>query len=454
MQKSKNFLKKIGLKEVVLGVIILYFIAFSSYFSLKLEGGIFPDEGHHYEVSVAYSKVRAFSGMPENSEETYKYGDITRVPSLYYWLNARIINFNKTEIPDIIVLRLLSVLFGAFTLLFIYLLSREVIEKKWLQILPVYLLSNTLMFVFLNGAVNYDNPMNFLAISSVFFFIKYIKDLKIHYLLLFIVCSLLGILIKFTMLPLFVILSIILIYMVFVKRKYPKSIQIDFKNILLAPSILVMLFFIGKIYISNLVDYGSLTPSCDAVLGHDICISYGKIYMRDDALNRIDIFTKEGLDVVFDKRLSPFEYFFDWVQRISGTIYGITGHKTLDQSRWFVSFYPTLFLILFVVAIRKYSPKFVLVNILSIASVFYAFILFVYQNYRTYLITGNFGVALQGRYLFPVLPLFYIVMVYYVERINNRILRSILIIVLLLGWLYGCLYFFITNYPNSWFKVF
>jgi len=165
--------------KIVLLLILGIFLSYSLFLATNLRRGIIPDEPAHLIFSKHFSTTW---GIPEDTFETYSQGwYIQHNPFLYYWINGRVINLFQTIIPSIsewqilVSLRILSVFYSLGTLLFCYLLSKEIVTGKWWQLLPPFLLSNTLMFVFLSGGVNYDNLANLLSMAGLFYLIRVLK---------------------------------------------------------------------------------------------------------------------------------------------------------------------------------------------------------------------------------------------------------------------------------------
>jgi hypothetical protein len=180
--KNKEHLKRLWEShntKIVLIFIFAIFLAYSTFLALRLDTGLIPDEPAHFTFSKHYSTTL---GIPPDTYETYSWGwYIKQNPFLYYWINGRIINLIKFVNPEIsdlnllIGLRLVSVLYSFGTVYFCFLLSREVIKHQWWQLLPVFLLTNTLMFVFISGGIHYDNLANFLSMVSLYFLVRSFK---------------------------------------------------------------------------------------------------------------------------------------------------------------------------------------------------------------------------------------------------------------------------------------
>lgn len=164
--EEEHKIKQSKAELFLLLVLLLVFLAYSVFIAIRLDTGISPDEPAHFIFSKHYSTTW---GKPPDTLETYSQGwYIEQNPFLYYWTNGRIINLTQLINPSVtdatllLILRLLSSLYSTGTLIFLYLLSKLIIHKAWWRLLPVFLLSNTLMFVLLSGGVNYDNLANLL----------------------------------------------------------------------------------------------------------------------------------------------------------------------------------------------------------------------------------------------------------------------------------------------------
>ena len=153
-QENKSKAEKIHAATIIFLALLLIFVGISAFIARKLNGGIIPDEGVHLNLSIHYSTSW---GIPSDTSETYRLGYVGHRPFLYYWINGRVINVlglfldSPSTYKIWVVLRLVNVFYAGLTVIFGYLLAREIIQNKWWQLLPVFLLTNTLMFVFLSG---------------------------------------------------------------------------------------------------------------------------------------------------------------------------------------------------------------------------------------------------------------------------------------------------------------
>jgi 4-amino-4-deoxy-L-arabinose transferase-like glycosyltransferase len=456
MGMIKKLVKHKSTPKIVLGFILLIFVVFSLYLALDIKMGVSPDSYYHLEVSQAYSKTL---GIPENAPETYKWTDITRIPYLSFWLNGRILNLNEVtfNFDPVILLRIFNIITSLGTLIFVYLISKEIIKNKWGKILPVFLLSNTLMFVFLSSSINYDNLTILFCTISLYFLIKYLKspkELK-NSLPLWIFLSL-GSLTKLSVLPLAFIVVLVWAFVLFKKkilgREYLKQL-FNFPNILYLVLLAILLFLNLNLYGVNILKYGKLTPSCLQMLTYEQCLENGVFYRNEYKIPKVfegNIFEAINL-VITRQRIGPLLYMPYWIVEMSKKIFGIMGDRSMFMPYeylppYFLYFFLGIFLII------KHRKKWKVIDkALIVISLFYVFILMYYNTYRSYITHNWMDLALQGRYIFPVLPIMYILFSKYFLKIKNKKLLNILIVVLVVLFLLGSIGYFFAYVPSDWF---
>ena len=293
MQKNnlKVLWKKVN-EKVILILLFCIFTGSSLFFAVKLKPGIIPDEPAHFLFSNHYATTL---GIPSDVYETFSRGwYIKQNPFLYYWLNGRYINIIRTFTPGLsdhqllISLRVVSTFYNVGTLVFCVFLSNLVIKKKWWRILPVFLLINTLMYVFLSGGVNYDNLANLFSMAGIYYLMRVLK--KKPFLLnslAYLTLLGLGCLVKFTILPLLLAAVITWIFFIIINRTSLGPIRLGgFAGVILM--VLFSAVFMGNIaiYGVNIVRYQSLTPPCQEILLESQC-EISPFAIREEA---------EGLD--------------------------------------------------------------------------------------------------------------------------------------------------------------
>jgi apolipoprotein N-acyltransferase len=68
-----------------------------------------------------------------------------------------------------------------------------------------------------------------------------------------------------------------------------------------------------------------------------------------------------------------------------------------------------------------------------------------------YLKRGYPALALQGRYIFPVIVPFYILLIYFLNLLKPKWLRVLLFVFLIILFVLGCWVFFFANVDPDWF---
>lgn len=422
---AENIQKLSKVELLVFIVLIIIFSLYSFNIAINLGDHIIPDEPSHFLFSKHFATTYS---IPADTPETYSRGwYIAHNPFLYYWISARVINLAKLIQPTINdasllrILRLLSSLYSIGTLIFLNKLSCLIIPKKGWRLLPVFLLSNTLMFVFLSGGVNYDNLANLFAIAGVYYLIRVFSDydyLKNSLLSMIFFC--LGCLVKFTILPL--ALSMILAWFLFtiIKRKIVFPIHAwDTKSYILMFILSILVLANLLIYGHNLVVFGSITAHCSDILSESQCI-------LDPYYQRAQEYGPEGpmslLEAVEQGYPHPVSYLFDfWVRDMIIKIHGIAGHKVYVPAH-IIPFYQLFFIGILCLAFWSWKDISFSRGSLLFFIIFYITVLFI-KNYRTELSHTFHHFAIQGRYLFPVIGLVYTLVGYTLSQLSSKVLR-------------------------------
>lgn len=410
--------------------------------------GISPDSWYHLRVSQEYAKTLS---IPPNTPDTYQWRDITHIPYLYFWINGRILNINSLifHFNDVILLRIINIIYSLLTIYGIYLLSKEVIKSKWGRIIPVILVCNTLMFVFLSSSINYDNLANMFATYSIYFFILSItRKGNIQYPLLTILMLCLGTLTKYTILPLAAIIVVLLIYEIVKDWNIWKD-TIKNKWILLTIPVLIVGILNITLYGNNILKYRELIPSCEKILSNEECLENG-VYLRDNIW-----IPKEEINFVESifsgKRLDPIRYSGIWMFEMTRRVTGFMGDQNLFHSDTTNILFISLFSISVVIGIfnwKKYSKA---ERYLIYITIFYTLVLMLLQNYTMYLDRGYIILTLQGRYIFPVISSIYTIFSKTLLNINNKKIRNVLISLAIILTLLSCIPFLVLNVDPNWF---
>ena len=431
INKLKSFLETQG-PTLALVTILLIFLAYTGILAMNLQAAIIPDEPAHFIFSKHYSSTW---GIPPDTYETYSWGwYIEGNPFLYYWINGRIINLINLISPGItdfnllISLRLVNVIYALGTVWFCFLLSNEVIQHRWWQLLPVFLLTNMLMFVFISAGVQYDNLANLLSIAGLYFLVRVIKhhNFAINSLA-WMICLALGTLVKYPILPLALAMSIawLIFTIIHYKEIFPIS-KIPVITILL--SVLLVPLIIGNfaIYGMNFIKYQSITPPCSKILPESQC-ALSRYKQRHEIMA---LEQKLSIEESISKGYpSPLRYaFVDWVYHILLRSLGLIGHKSYFPLH-LIPYYQLLFYITVILGLlniflwRTFTD--IEINLLGI-TLFYTIVLLI-TNYNSELVYGFKQIAVQGRYLFPIIGAIVILFTTIMKKTPIRVIQGVML---------------------------
>ena len=122
-------------------------------------------------------------------------------------------------------------------------------------------------------------------------------------------------------------------------------------------------------------------------------------------------------------------------------IYGIMAQRMFMPHNLHLAFaiYPISFVFLFLKDLKKKEK---LDIYLLIVLLFYTFVLAFVQNYPTYLNRDGVIFALQGRYIFPAIFIYYTLLVKYIGEIKNKYVRILFFVILITMFLLSCIPFF------------
>ncbi|MDD2578339.1 MAG: glycosyltransferase family 39 protein [Candidatus Dojkabacteria bacterium] len=415
-----------------------------------MKKAVFPDEPHHIKLSQLYSETL---GKPSNSEESFHLGSIEKIPYIYHWISGRILNIKKVILPsadDLIVLRIFTVITGVINLYIAYEIVKSITKDKLQHILVVAMLSNTLMFSFSSAGVGYDPLLILFSFLSILLTLKLLEKNSLTLLLLLIITLLAGMLTKITFLPLALLVVIfVLVTIVKQRKEYLKEIKNTVKDKdklkYLIPLLIVISFFLFltlDLYLGNIIKYRSLTPSCTQVMKEEDC-------MKNPVFKRSFTFREKASPS--EERLEPYWYIPHWVYLMINRTYGIFAHKSMvlsyeQFSRYFGII--VLGIILFLTNCRAKNSKYKFFISLIL---FYIFLLMYHTNYQGYLSHGLLHVAVQGRYIFPVIISIYILVVQGLLSFKNKYIRAIIFGLVLFIFVYGNMPFFMKNFTENWF---
>ena len=436
---------------LTLGIMGLFFI-FAVFVSLNLKTGIAPDEPAHFLFSKHYATTL---GIPPDTEETQRTGwYIQHNPFLYYWVNGRayaIMRWIKPDISDwraLQGLRLLSVIYSVLSLWVLYRSSRLLIENIWLQRLPVFLLSNTLMFVFISGAVSYDPMAILFCFTGAYFLIRAFKlDKFWKNSLLSLLMLGLGCLVKYPVTP-FAFITVIS-WLIFFFKNHTQLPKLEIKpNFVLLLVVAIVLLANVILYGQNLILYRGLTPDCMELFTKAQC-ELSPYYQRAVAIGLPD--KPNLLESIRQGGPTPLAYFLgSWNWLMLQSIYGILAHIDYEPKH-VISFFQAFYLVIALLAarfIKKIDHPWAYIILLS---AFYSTVVFFTNISSELAFNYTHAAAIQGRYLFPTIGLGYLLVTWVISYVKNSWTRLSIISLTVLLFLYSGPIEFIINW-NGIFK--
>jgi hypothetical protein len=456
------------------------------FFALTIAHYVPPDEVTHFGLAQIFSKTFL---LPNNTPETYQHGLVTNVPWLYYWSMGKLLWLNIFGLPDLLFLRLLNIPFAFGTLYFSLRLLCLITEDRLTQLVLFVVLTNTLMFSFLSASISYDNLTNLFSVMAIYYLLLFFKERSGRSLVFSFLCQLAGCLTKASFLPLVLILSLLLIFREFrVLRNFPSAVKTYCKASARSALFFVVTILIGlvlniQLYGVNYLQYGELRPSMSDVLSTESAME-NRIAARnmiftsfkegdlnyEQAMGMVAEIEHEGdrAGTVYllrnyverryygDELMGPLEYISPWVKRMSATIFGVMGHISMfNQGATIIPITVMLVLAGAGMLLRwRYEDVVGIPMLLALICGGYMLIIMYVLNYKIYLYFESFGVALQGRYLFPVTGPFYVLFTYYLMRLfSNERARLGLAVVAAFIFIASDFPFFLRHATREWFAI-
>jgi hypothetical protein len=429
----------------IITILLVYFGLRLLFFSITISEYVPPDEVTHVGLSRIYSKVFF---LPKNSPETYEYGLVTNIPYLYYWIMGKFLPLNFFGISDLLFLRFLNIPFAFATVYFAWRLLRLLTDDRLTQMLLMVAMTNTLMFSFLSGFVSYDNLTNLLAAMAVFYLLAFFKTRSGDMLAVSFLCQMAGSLTKLSFLPLALVLNLLLVMHEFKSLRVLPAVLLawlkssGWRRMGLVLGISLGLALNMNLYCINYIHYGSLIPAATSVLSLDdamqnrmtaqniiLTLLKGGRISREKALELTSLIKHPGdrADAIaliqnyayqqkygFSK-IGPLAYIPIWGEIMLEGIFGISAHLSMPNRGLTILPFVGLLVLTGLSILLRWRPRneVPFPSYLMMIASFYGLFLMYYVNYATYLDFGSLDLALQGRYIFPVLVPIYVVSSYY-----------------------------------------
>ncbi|HEY5512178.1 MAG TPA: hypothetical protein VIK40_00910 [Geomonas sp.] len=470
----------------VLTALLVYFGGRLLFFAVAITPFVPPDEVSHLGRCLAFSRYLL---LPVDTPDSFRFGLVTHIPFLYYWLMGKLVLLNFFGCSDLTFLRLLNVPFALGTVYFVWRLLRLVTEDRLTQVLVVVAMTNTLMFSFVSASVSYDNLANLLAAMAIYYLFAFLKNRSGTLLAVSIICQLAGCLTKNTFLPLVLVLNALLLVHEFRHlRIIPQALQgwlqaSRRRGLAVTLAILIGLTLNVQLYGGNYLRYKTMDPEMFMVLPLEQALNY-RLAARAYVLNqfkegKISVQKAKELAVAYvnhpgdrsdtialvegyaylenhrEQMMGPLTYVAIWLLQMIGSTFGIKAH--LGMLNYGFSFLPLAVLMLLtgVAFATRWRPRdwdtAWLPTYLAVIGAFYgAFLL--YFNYGVYLENRDPGLTVAGRYILPVMGPIYVFSSYYLLLLfKRRNLRLGLFLAAALVFILSDFPFFLSRVTPEWF---
>lgn len=406
--------------------LVLLFIAETGWLALTSRFPMAFDEGYHFGL-IQYYSHHLNPIITSQSASTYKFGAIIQDPSfLYHYLMSfpyRFLTlFTKSFEVQVVGLRLINIALAVATLLIIRKILRQLHVSDGLSNVLIIIFALTPLVTVLSAQINYDNLLNLAVTVSVYWTLQFIQGLSRKVFdtkkLLSLLClCLFSSLVKYSFLPIFLAIILLLIWKVVSYSRLPKSnLVADAKKsfravgkysrlLLFTATLLGSLLFI-RYYAVNLVKYHNPAPQCNQILSVQDCRHY---YAWNN--NYLNLQYKNKHPKVVE--MNTLQYGAYWSSLLTFELYGETMPL---QGLSYVSLIFTMIIgltggIAFICTVVNFKKLFsdnqglLIITIISLVYVFFLWA----RNYHDYLQLG-IPTAINARYLIPILIYLYILL--------------------------------------------
>ena len=404
--------------------ILLLFVTETGWLALTSRFPMAFDETYHFGL-IRFFSHRLNPIVTHQAASTYKFGAIVQDPSfLYHYLMSfpyRLITlFTHSLEAQVIGLRLINVALAVASLLVMRKLLKLVDLSDGLANVAVLAFAMTPLVTALSAQINYDNLLILSASLCIYETVLFAKELdqkvvNAGRLLALLSLCLFASLVKFSFLPVFLgIVGLIVWKFIAYGRRNDANLlaeaQKSFTSInrypkllLLTATILSSLLFV-RFYGVNLVKYHNPVPQCNQVLNVPACKHY---YSWNNDYTIAQHYHDAHPKAV---QANTLQYSAYWSLlssfQLFGAIMPLQGLYYVSQSYLsIIALLGVTGLICTIINFKTMLQK--NKNLLAITAISLIYVLFLWaRNYHDYLHLGQ-PVAVNGRYLAPVLIYFY-----------------------------------------------
>ena len=461
-----------------------YFVIRLLYFAFVIPHDTPPDEHTHMERIMHFNSAVLMPSDDLPSDQAHLRMS-SHAPYLYYIIAGKWLSTNVMGLSDLFYMRLLSIIFACFTLVYGLKLVRLLSENRIVHTLFLILLTNTIMFSFISASASYDAMTNLLSAMIVFYLAEFTLKRTSQSLVYLCLSIALGGLTKITLLPLS-FAAVLCFFVLHCKEfKHIKSNLKPFWEGLgkrhkgWAIVAFVCIGLNGILYGGNLMEFGHLVPKADQLLSDEEILT-NPVYARNDiyldfvngeknlneSLERAqtiqDRFSRmdtsnllQGYAMRQETQgefvpMSRIAYSYYWYRIMLRSTYGILGHSTTLRS--FAALIPFNCIFVLVLcslgfqAMKRRVPTIEIALLGMLA--FYGVLLMQQINYSAYCTFHLPHIAVQGRYMFPLIVPVYALIAKYILAVPSTKVQLAIASMLTLLFVYGDFIFFLKEWGN------
>ena len=373
--------------------------------------GVPPDELAHIRIVEQY--VQQEKPLPTITEQTnHSLGDITRNTDYFYHyalsLLARILPVDGLALY--VVFRLVSVCIVFATLVAGARLIRRLGASEAVTTVGLLIVTNFAQFLFMSAAINQDQVVWLGATVGALLLVRLWQKINVVDMLLLTNVVLFAAISKKTFLPIAVLFGVVLLALILRQRKqFAKVVKEAAKQWKPAVVVLGLLAMVGiglnvERFGYNIVTYKQISVACDKIHTYEQCMEHG-VFRRNANLRteKPVEFTPQPIT-----EFAPYWHYSNY-RGVFGT-QGWNGRAMPDPWAYDVLLAITTASLALGIAyyVRWWRrPE----SLIFMASLVYIAVQ-MSVNYGVYLTYGAQGLALQGRYIFPIIVPLVLVLVY------------------------------------------
>ena len=380
------------------------------YLIFSVQVGLPPDELTHIRF-IEYYTYNSLDPFIGSQTDWFALGDVTReVSYLYHYLMSLVLRVSPfTALNEYILLRFVGLALAFGTLVFSAKTFQLLKVPAGVITLGLFIVTNMAEFMLLSGAVNNDNMVWFITAGSMYLLVKLWTERKgqLRTLLFLATIVALGAITKKTFLPLALVFAGggVLFSVMNWKLLIDQLKQSKWREWLLIGALVFSVGLAIERIGVNLVQYRAIDAPCADIHTVEQCSEYG-VLRRNYRLDSLNVEGQTSLKV----------FAVPWLYGTIGLSFGVQGWggQTMPPF-WFIAIVFLAMLATIYSSLRQKEKDrtrhWLLIGILGLS--WFYILVNLNVNYGIYQKWDRFGLALQGRYIFPILVPFVLVSVYY-----------------------------------------